>query len=57
MAVRREANDTGSLVVRHVKEQIAEATGITSPSLSLDHLVRKAAKEGFHVVVSCVRLK
>lgn len=57
MAVRREANDSASLEVRRVKDQIREATGIKSPNLSLDQLVREVAKEGFHVVVSCVRLK
>jgi len=53
---RRPANDSASIQVRKVKEQILSGTGLKAPNLSLDQLVRLADKEGFTVVVSCVRI-
>lgn len=56
MSVRRQANDSASHQVRRAKEQILSSTGIHAPNLTLDQLVRLADKNGFHVVISCVRI-
>jgi len=40
-----------------VKRQIGIDTGIESPNLSIDQLVRLAAKDGFKVIISCVKVK